>query len=1485
GFIYYTINNNMKTNPWLNVSAWNHVEFSTYPEIKLVDDTFYPDGTHDFHFQTLLTFTDTTIDLGEVIDYYIYVFDEFDCFTIYSNLPTLPPTKIATNYLENSLDVGKLEHFESREALNVYGFWEYPLDDTSLIFSDGYPQTAGDGLTNGYGLDLYDIDNPSDDGLWEPVFDYYYDLEYTPYRISTNDYGDLVGRYTAAIYSYDFDLSNSETYYTLDEAKLLNDSGKSIYDLFGLSIPDSTYWELNPLTGRDSQDVPFGDLGNYLISHPLNSFLMSTNPYSGFYEEGGKPNCVAGEQWDTILVADNGNLSYTGSWPLYDGSYDSNYTNYYDPDDDWVFDDSLPDIELCAKVRIPLSFSKAFPFFKISFNKLHNCVVDVNALNYYAWLGPQYTNWYVDSWGNNIAPRNYEYSLDAVETTLIDNIAAPGEYYSSLNRPEEFWGIELRVYPINKALEYSFSIDFIKLYQIRYKFNGEDIDDATSNKEYLTNYFDYINNFHYQDLSSSNMIIRYFDYSIGNGKVCLSSTIDNNQGDSWWQNEYIFSTSDLYYVEKIDGINTLKSSQFADFTHNLGGEYEYGTSTIVYYPKVKVLPSHITSHLIFPDFPVYDNFYDKSFFYCAQDISLCAKGYDLYFGEGNFSVISSTTMEDWRNEIVYSMSDVERKQFMIENHGLSTNPWFILKLKEGGSLEGFSFNYTLCYVIDDFIHYAQEPSSKWYVTDSIRAIVVVNTTLTDDFIGICPYNGVYYEIIDNSLVLYNYYNSTTFAKIFFNPLLGKNYRLSSWNSYKIDQFIQNDPAVIGYGEQIGYDSQQECPIYANEMPNFLNYHRYYFAEIDYSVLNGDDENLLTELTTSWTREIWQTNFEPNTILNIPVQPFNKPQITYSFIKYDINPQASFDSYLIIQSSLPFQEGYANLTEPYSIYTPSIGITYTKIHSIGEQWIKKHDLIAQDYLFVNNNHDLSRKYYLEHILDRTNKTVYPFTYDKYQSLLPSSYIDSLSIEGRVQPFNTNELPEKFYISEVKIYDINNNVFLIYNSTKPEYNISLTYNTFNFPVTSFLPTEIFAMSKVKITYTSIFSNNTSFWFETRDIKFNFRKEYFPLSKPAFDVYAPQLKSLIWENLRSDVYGPDTYFIFSGQLFDHTGINNAKFFYKRYWTDWDEWYDILSQSYEDAITANEDADWVYLGEINNNNNFAFNGIPSLNPITCHERITRIEIKIIATDNSTNANSIEIIKTYDVLDVEPPSYTELTSYNSTTVYSYNTEFEFKIEVTDWIGTKDVDTEYRSNIIWLEINVTKYGETIPLSEHLIPMYFISGDTYKAIYRYLHTQDDGLYLQPDEFLTYQYHVSDIAGNTNKSQIFTINLIDYVKPYSYSGDVDLCTPHTPDSGHPFDVIIRTRDEFSNPTSVQLEYYIYDQSAETVSFYSSKESMIYDALWNLNTSEGEFRGFKYTIDPSGYEYNDYLVFTFYISDSVGNILTLIDYYTIWIGDTLS
>ncbi|MBA7549102.1 hypothetical protein ES705_41575 [subsurface metagenome] len=203
----------------------------------------------------------------------------------------------------------------------IENFSEYPKDDMCKIFTDGIPEEEGtwsEGL-EGYGVDFWDV-TPGQTEEFNPDWNHFYDLFYTPYRISTNDYGPQVGRHTAAIYAYDFDESNTKTMYTLNVTKLEFDKDKHVHQILEQANPDNENWDgtmcelwtLNPLQygGKDaSGNHLYGDydLGNYLIKQPLNKFLMSKKPYSGFNAN------TPGEEWDSNAIAIDGKLtiSYT----------------------------------------------------------------------------------------------------------------------------------------------------------------------------------------------------------------------------------------------------------------------------------------------------------------------------------------------------------------------------------------------------------------------------------------------------------------------------------------------------------------------------------------------------------------------------------------------------------------------------------------------------------------------------------------------------------------------------------------------------------------------------------------------------------------------------------------------------------------------------------------------------------------------------------------------------------------------------------------------------------------------------------------------------------------------------------------------------------------------------------------------------------------------------------------------------------------------
>ncbi len=511
GYVYYGIYNSMLLEPWTNSYSWDLKYFCSYDANPTFLTSTEPLGELTvYHFDVTLDFDTNEIDIGNVIDYYIYFMDEYWNLQIDSRSGATLPTKIAGDYGGNTFDVGVIEHFESRQALLIEDFSEYPNDDVSLILSDGIPAIVymDDGITpipgtwrrdgtlegfedfEGYGVDLWDIDYPPGcDTTFEPAWDHFYDLLYTPYRISNYEYGDQVGRHTAAIYAYDFDKSNEEVIYTLNVEKLEFDNGRDAYDILfdatgeSWSETEQELWTLNPLYYGGNGQYGEYDLGNYLIKQPLNQFLMSKNPYSGF--DMNNPECG---EWDSNAIARDGFLKISDT----DGPYLEDGPGYHDEGfkvDDYTNSDTynydvndLPNSERCIKVRIPLSFSKAMPFFKIMFSEVTNCKIDVVALNYYAWNGPNYINMAYDHSYDESVPTqftDYEYSPDAVWSILINDINSNGTYYSSLSRPEEFWGIELRIYP-EYYDNFCATIDYLKLYQIRYDFSGNDLSECSS---------------------------------------------------------------------------------------------------------------------------------------------------------------------------------------------------------------------------------------------------------------------------------------------------------------------------------------------------------------------------------------------------------------------------------------------------------------------------------------------------------------------------------------------------------------------------------------------------------------------------------------------------------------------------------------------------------------------------------------------------------------------------------------------------------------------------------------------------------------------------------------------------------------------------------------------------------------------------------------------------------------------------------------------
>lgn len=1486
GYVYYGIYNSMLLEPWTNSYSWDLKYFCSYDANPTFLTSTEPLGELTvYHFDVTLDFDTNEIDIGNVIDYYIYFMDEYWNLQIDSRSGATLPTKIAGDYGANTFDVGVIEHFESRQALLIEDFSEYPYDDVSLIYSDGVPEVEGnwsEGL-EGYGVDLWDEDYPYCDDIWNPAKAHFYDLLYTPYRISTNDYGPQVGRHTSAIYAYDFDVSNTKTMYTLNVTKLELDKNKHVHDVVNqaeIENWDTTMcelWTLSPLRygGRDaSGNDLYGnyDLGNYLIKQPLNEFLMSKKPYSGFNVN------TPGEEWDDTATAINGNLRINHTYVDLTGT-----VGYHQDTDGYNYDSTdLPYSEQCIKVRIPLSFSKAMPFFKIMFSEVTNCEIDVLALNYYAWTRPNYVNWVYDTYGEPLYPTDYEYDSDAVWSFLINDIDSNGTYYSSLSRPEEFWGIELRIYPTSSV--FSTTIDFLKLYQIRYDFSGEDLSECCSTTDYIPMAYEYIDNYYYNDFETqNNMTTNYFD-TIGEGKFCIAATHDYNKNDGTWESEYwndfhiypyYFSVADSFYVK--DGrLKTFKMGQNSkdDRSNYYWINSSYNAPNPSIFDDINSNPIFLEEYhkiyttLLLPDFPLFDSFNGKSFLHMAQDIIIDANNtYMISVGDGNsegFNVISPNDLMSWTTqhspytiENAIGQNNINHFQTNFPSDGGNTIPWFGIELgvntffdddywyydpNNYSYIESISFSYTLGYLVDEFIHY-MAPTSRWYGSSSQRVLTTVQST-TDEPIFFSTEN--YYLVLDLKD------NDTTTVTFHFSPILGTDYRMTDWDP---EYLCETDDTVKGYGEYFNYWNG----IFENTTPNYQDYIRYSYIDLNYDVFKPGADVHETSITTSWMNETLHTFGEIGT-LSFPEYVHRIHSIT----DYDLSIDPAFNTELTLTASLDVIIGGWRDTCSF------------EIRSFGEQWISKETIvIAEEYLFVNSPFDRYRRYKIDHSPDSSNLDTATLTYDKYSSLLPSSYLDKLTIESRIVQFNDYVQPDTVLIKSVAIYDIFDNEYVIYSYSTPYYFVDEYYRTLEFSIKDILPESIFCFKKLIVTYESNCNTTTSYWLEIDDVEFIFRNDYDPESKFMIDIYGPELQDPTLTNFISTTNSPDT-FTFSGTLYDFTGVDQAEFYYMRDWTNWDDWYDTLEGSnHGSAMIQYGDTDWISLGTIVNQTSFSFSNIPSVDaPYT----ISRIFFKIIALDTLGNGINQEIIEFYWVEDVEEPLIAEIETH---TEYNYDTQnIDFQVNLKDWSGIDETIG------VGLWVYVAYGTETEPSTSYYLPMNKVSGNEYNSIYEVLVTNTD-VNWYTDGFLTYHYVYFDIYGNMGTIGNVTVDLIDGVDPYVYSNDINHINPSTINTGYSFDVILRARDEFSNPVTIQMSYYVYDESAGTTSYQSGTINMVYDSYWNI--IEGvTYRGFVYTINPTecgGYEYIDEICVTFYVRDAEGNVLTLDGYYIMLVGDTIA
>ncbi len=1001
---------------------------------------------------------------------------------------------------------------------------------------------------------------------------------------------------------------------------------------------------------------------------------------------------------------------------------------------------------------------------------------------------------------------------------------------------------------------------------------------------------DYIDDYYYNDFESqNNMTTNYFD-TIGEGKFCIAATQDYNKDDGTWESwywdytsydfhiyPYYFSVADSFYVNE-GRLKTFKMGQNTNdyYTYYYWINSSYNAPDPDFYDDTNAYPlfldePHQTyTTLLLPDFPLYD-FNGKSFLYCAQDITLNANHtYKISFGDGSnegFNLISPNDLMSWMNqrspytiENAIGQNNIYHFQTNFPSTGENTNPWFGIELgvnefsdddywyydpNNYSYIESISFSYTLGYLVDEFIHYMSAPLSKWYNTRSQRVLTVVQSD-TDEPIFFSTEN--YYLVLDLKD------NDTTTVQFYFSPTLGTDYRSESWD---IDAFCETDTTVKGYGEYLDYWNG----IFENTTPNYQDYIRYSYIELNYDVYKPGSNVHETSITTSWMDEILHTFGEIGT--------FSYPEYVHrihSKTDYDLSIDPAFNTELTLTASLDVLVGGWRDTCSF------------EIRSFGEQWISKETItIAEDYFIVNSPFDRYRRYKIDHSPDSSNLDIATLTYDKYSSLLPSSYLDKITIESRIVQFNDDVQPDSVIIKSVTIYDILDNEYLIYDSSTPYYFVDEYYRTLEFSIKDILPESIFSFKKLIVTYESNCVNSTSYWLEIDDIEFIFRNDYDPESKFMIDIYGPELQDSTLTNFISTTNSPDT-FTFEGTLYDFTGVEQADFYYMRDWTNWDEWYDTLYDgNHYSAMIDNTDPDWILFGTIYNQNTFSFSNIPSVDePYT----ISRLFIKIITVDTLGNGGEgEEIIEFYWVEDVEEPLLAEI---NTHTEYNYDTQnIDFQINLKDWSGIDETIG------VGLWIYVAYGTETEPSTSYYFPMSMVAGgNEYNGIYGVSVTNTD-IDWYTDGFLTYHYVYSDIYGNMGTFSNVTVDLTDGIDPYVYSNDINHIYPSSINPGYSFDVILRARDEFSNPVTIQMSYYVYDESAGTTSYQSGTINMDYDSYWNI--IEGEtYRGFVYTITPTecgGYEYNDQIVITFLIRDAQGNLLTLSGHYILWVVDTIA
>ena len=436
--------------------------------------------------------------------------------------------------------------------------------------------------------------------------------------------------------------------------------------------------------------------------------------------------------------------------------------------------------EHMAYLYIPLSFCKMLPFFKISFTEISGCQVKILAKNYWSWEDRWVPTYYQD-------PRGFD-------TVLLNNLTESGDYYSSLIRPEEFWGIEIQIFSpdmVSPLEEFSVIIDYIKLFQIRHSVGGEDLDQLTY-EDYQGYGLGYANlvNFEYGDTPV--YVPRYnSDYLLD--RILLPVTKIYDASWTGTLSTEFFSLAGVFYV------NDMSELSYLDVYENVFRS-DYPT-------KIKAY-----------DIPIF-SFNGLSY----------EKGYNLDYLAQEVKVVT-------HNETCFSLSYYEHDGYSemlkysqsqpIFQHKLNPtilnaliDSSFLLELASNTSISSISWSCLTALLTDDFMHW----DSGFAITSVREVYFHVNWNDLTRNIG--------YSISENDLILLASEGFSTQVQAIIHPALS-DYMSDSWN---ISETIQNINGLEGYGNTISDSS----------LPSIDEYYHSYVLNSEWIISSSTHQSIAT----------------------------------------------------------------------------------------------------------------------------------------------------------------------------------------------------------------------------------------------------------------------------------------------------------------------------------------------------------------------------------------------------------------------------------------------------------------------------------------------------------------------------------------------------------------------------------------------------------------------------------------------------------------